>query len=288
MRGIRIVLASLLAVTVTAGGTQFGRSSAKSTPITHAQGGCSNSTLRGRFGFQIRGTVVGIGPIGDVALVTFDGDGNFTQTDNVSVNGFITLSRPGNGTYSVGSDCTGSQTLELPDGKVLHTNFTIAANAREVLDVVTDPNLVIDGVGKAVGRGDESEDDGDSPLVCSARTIQGTYAISTTGFIVALGPLGPVADVGRITFDGISGASQITTVSLNGLIIPARSSIAGSFTVDPDCSGEVSLTLPGPAGPIVSTSRFVVVDGGNRLLLVNTGPGRVVTGAAVRKHARYQ
>ena len=286
VRTIGIVVATLAAAGIVIAGTQFRRSFTALVPVVHAQSGCSNSSLRGSYGFQIRGTVIGIGPIGGVALVTFDGGGNFTQTDYVSVNGFITTNRPGSGTYSVNADCTGTQTLDLLGGKVVHTNFTIAANARQVFDVVTDPSFVIDGVGKAVGHGDENEDDDYSPLACSPKTIQGTYAISTTGSIVAFGPLGAVADVGRITFDGNGGASQTTTVSLNGLIIPARSSIGGSFTVDSDCTGEVSLTLPGPAGPIISTSRLVVVDSGNQLLLVNTGVGRVLAGAAIRQRTR--
>jgi hypothetical protein len=72
---------------------------------------------------------------------------------------------------------------------------------------------------------------------------------------VFAGPVGAVADVGKLTFDGNGRASQTTTVSLNGTIIPSRSSLAGSYTVKPDCTGELSLTLPTATGPIPSTSR---------------------------------
>jgi hypothetical protein len=73
------------------------------------------------------------------------------QTDNVSINGLPVLNRPGSGTYTVSADCTGTQTLNLPTGQVTHTAFVIVGNRKQVFDMVTDPNLVITGVGKAVG-----------------------------------------------------------------------------------------------------------------------------------------
>jgi hypothetical protein len=166
---------------------------------------------------------------------------------------------------------------------VVHTTFVIAEGGEEVFDEVTDPHLVITGIGKRVASSDDNEDDDSSPPACSQQTIRGSYGESTTGSIVAAGPVGLVADVGRITFDGNGGASQTTTVSLNGMIIPNRSSLAGSYIVNPDCTGELSITLPTPAGPIPSTSRFVIVETGNELLLVNTGLGRVLTGVATRQ-----
>ena len=288
MRTIRIVgiALALTAILMTAG--QFRSLPGRFVSVAHAaQTGCSNSSLRGNYGFQIKGTIVGLGPIGGIALSTFDGGGNFTQTDNVSVNGFpIVPNRPGSGTYNVNADCTGTQTLHQAGGQVVHTTFVIAENGKEVFDEVTDSNLVITGVAKAVGSADDAEEDDSSPFACSLRTIKGSYAISTTGSIVSAGPVGAVADVGKLTFDGNGGALQTTTVSLNGTIIPSRSSLAGSYTVNPDCTGELSLTLPTATGPIPSISRFVMVASGNQLLLVNTGVGRVLTGLATRQHLR--
>jgi hypothetical protein len=263
-------------------------------PVVQAQNGCSESSLRGPYGFQIKGTIVGLGPIGGVARVAFDGAGNVTQTDNVTVNGFpIVVNRPGSGTYVVNADCTGTETLDT-GGQVLHTTFVLAENGKEIFDIVTNPspphppNLVITGVGKAVSSLDDNEDDDSSPFACSRRTIKGSYATSTTGSIVFAGPVGAVADVGKITFDGNGGASQTTAVSLNGIIIPSRSSLSGSYRVEEDCTGDISLILPGPAGTITSTSRFVIVRNGEELLTINTGVGRVLTGMATRQHTRFR
>jgi hypothetical protein len=127
------------------------------------------------------------------------------------------------------------------------------------------------------------EDDDSSVLACSPETIRGSYGISTTGSIVFAGPVGPVADVGVITFDGNGGASQTTTVSLSGTIIPNRTSLSGSYVVNPDCTGDISLTLPGPAGPITSTSHMVIVNHGKELRTIVTGAGRVLSGTAERQ-----
>lgn len=92
--------------------------------------------------------------------------------------------------------------------------------------------------------------------------------------------VGPVGDVGVITFDEIGGVSQTATVSLNGTIIPKRTS-SGSHVVNTDCTGSLSLALPPPAG--ISSSNFVIVDYGKELLLINTRNGRVLTGDAKRQ-----
>jgi hypothetical protein len=66
-----------------------------------------------------------------------------------------------------------------------------------------------------------------------------------------------VADVGTIFFDGDGNVLQTTTVSLNGTIIPSRTA-TGTYTVNSDCTGSITLTLPPPAG--VSQSNVVIVD----------------------------
>ena len=125
-----------------------------------------------------------------------------------------------------------------------------------------------------------------SSRACSLETIEGSYGTSTSGSIVSAGPVGLVAEAGIITFDGDGGASQTTTVSLNGTILPNRTSLTGSYTVAADCTGDISLTLPSPTGPIPSVFHFAIVDDGNELKIVNTGAGRVLLGDAKRQHTR--
>ncbi len=122
--------------------------------------------------------------------------------------------------------------------------------------------------------GDSSDDS------CSLGSLAGSFGITTTGWIVAFGPVGPVGEVGTITFDGTGGVSQATTVSLNGTILLNRMS-SGSYVVNADCTGSLSLALPPPAG--VSNSNFVIVEHGRELRLINAGAGRVLTGNAKRQ-----
>ena len=127
-----------------------------------------------------------------------------------------------------------------------------------------------------VKRVNAQEDEG-----CSVATLNGTFGIQVTGSIVDFGPIGPVAEAGIIKFDGTGGVSQTTTVSLNGTIIPDRSSLSGSYQINPDCSGDLSLVLPvGPGVTVTSTSHFVIVDHAKEIRLVNTGAGRVLAGNA--------
>lgn len=141
--------------------------------------------------------------------------------------------------------------------------------------------VVIEPLAKASAQLDDS-----FPSGCTLQTIRGSYGISTTGSIVSAGPVGLVADVGVITFDGSGGASQTSTVSLNGVIIPNRSSLGGSYVVNADCTGDISLTLPTPTGTTTSTSHFVIVRHGEELQTIVTGAGRVLAGDAKRQHPR--
>lgn len=112
---------------------------------------------------------------------------------------------------------------------------------------------------------------------CSAATLNGSYGIETTGSIVAFGPVGAVAETGVIKFDGAGNVSQTTTVSLNGTIVPNRSSLSGAYQVNQDCTGDLALVLPaGPGVTITSALHFVIVDKGKEIRLVNTGAGRVL------------
>jgi hypothetical protein len=84
---------------------------------------CSNRTLRGDYGFTIGGTILPPSPapallLRGLALTRFDGHGNFSQVDFVTVNGAPSRTdwRPATGTYDVNPDCTGTAEINFPDG----------------------------------------------------------------------------------------------------------------------------------------------------------------------------
>jgi len=121
-----------------------------------AGGECSNATLRGAFGFIGHGEILGlIGEDGqvhpyaapsildDVALVTFDGMGNFSRTDFGVIGGLpkggqLTFNPYQTGTYSVNPDCTGTMKI------------TYTAGGPVPRGVETDLNIVVAGEGTLV------------------------------------------------------------------------------------------------------------------------------------------
>jgi hypothetical protein len=129
---------------------------ALSAAALHAQpagsgNACGSGTLTGAYAVSLSGTrpnpqnpYVTEQMIG-VAIQTFDGAGNFNQTDNVkgSQSGIIP-NRPGFGTYVVNADCTGTFTLNnsgVPFPLVVQ--FVIESGGGGFRGVVVSPQAVM-------------------------------------------------------------------------------------------------------------------------------------------------
>jgi len=124
---------------------------------------CSTRTIRGDFGIQMQGTrpvpppTGGIETVVGVVLRNYDGDGNFTQFDNIkgSVTGIVP-DRPGAGTYEVNPDCTGV-TYFQPDpnnpGLVIKEKLIILEKGQEIRTIAESPApLMVSSVGKRINR----------------------------------------------------------------------------------------------------------------------------------------
>lgn len=106
---------------------------------------CNNKLIAGTYGFTIQGPkLAGPGPIGaqvGVAMAHFDGKGNFSQIDTVTVNGEVVADfthTPAMGTYTVNSDCTGTFTINFTDGRPpVNTSFVVVGDGSEIDTVVT-------------------------------------------------------------------------------------------------------------------------------------------------------
>ena len=108
-------------------------------------GHCSNRTLFGDYGSAVEGLLLpapGIAlPIRGVVMTHYDGEGNFTQVDHIVVNGFppsITWT-PGNGTYHVNADCTGTAHIVSSTAGFINLAFVLVKQGKEVHAVVTAP-----------------------------------------------------------------------------------------------------------------------------------------------------
>jgi hypothetical protein len=106
---------------------------------------CNDRLIAGNYGVSIQGTkLMGPGPTGPqvgVAAVEYDGKGNFTQIDTVTINGEVVADfthTPATGTYTVNSNCTGTFTINFTDGRPPVTaNFVVVDNGNEIDSVVT-------------------------------------------------------------------------------------------------------------------------------------------------------
>jgi hypothetical protein len=120
---------------------------------------CTNGTLRGTYGIQMQGTGPVPPPVGGsqtligVVKRTFDGMGNFTQTDNVhgSVTGW-TPDRPGSGTYQVNPDCTAAtQFVPGPGAPVIEERVVIVDGGSQLYSVTVSPlPLMVSTVAKRI------------------------------------------------------------------------------------------------------------------------------------------
>jgi len=95
---------------------------------------CNDELIRGNYGFTVQGTKLGgMGPTGQqvgVAMTEFDGKGNLTQIDTVTIDGTVVADfthTPATGTYTVNPDGTWSVSLVLPNSPTL--DFACALNS---------------------------------------------------------------------------------------------------------------------------------------------------------------
>lgn len=109
--------------------------------------GCSDATLRGTYGIQLQGTRTlpltsggGVESVIGVVTRTYDGQGSFTQVDNVkgSITG-ITPDRPGSGSYQVNPDCSGVIQLQPAPGVTLTEKIVIVEGGAQIWSITMAP-----------------------------------------------------------------------------------------------------------------------------------------------------
>jgi hypothetical protein len=120
---------------------------------------------------------------------------------------------------------------------------------------------------------------------CSDAALVGEYAVKGDGFVSSgppPAPLAPFAVVSLMTFDGQGGLSNRVSASFNGLI--RQNTVSGRYTVDADCTGTISVTLPEP--PFRLNFSLVMAGArsrtGDEFYFIQTDPGTVVTHIAKR------
>ena len=126
---------------------------------------------------------------------------------------------------------------------------------------------------------------------CSNATLTGTFAYTNTGFFTAAAAppaqAGPAASVGVETFDGNGGTTATAWVSVNGNI--SQVTIKGTYSVNPDCTGTLTLFPSIVSPPITVPPRqvfFVIDDNGNEFRAINIISGNVITTIGKRQFSK--
>jgi hypothetical protein len=241
-------------------------------PGAWAQGSCSVATLKGAYGLTEQGTVVAdvMGasfpvnapyPSANVAVVTYDGAGHLTATYRASFGG-IPFGGPLTGTYTVGPDCT--YTDSVPAVGVSRTGvITGEGMSQEVRTILTSTWTVTSGLRQKMPAGK-----------CSSETLKGTYSLHGQGKVgnPMAPPLAPVVQVGTITFDGHGRFEGGETVNANGE--GEENTFTGTYTVNPDCSA--SAEIHSSSGLTLHTAAVIVGEGTRQeLRMIVTDPGWV-------------
>jgi hypothetical protein len=130
-----------------------------------------------------------------------------------------------------------------------------------------------------VPRAQASEDKG-----CSNANLHGSFGYTATGTLLGAPPpfAGPFGEVGRQTFDGKGNTEATATLSANGNI--QKVTITGTYTVNPDCTGSMTLNVS-PLG-VTAHADFVIVDDGAEFRAISTDQGVAVETRVYRKQFR--
>ena len=110
------------------------------TAQAQSQRHCSNASVIGKWGFTTEGTILGLGPVAAVGVITFDAQGNVNGKQTRSLAGQVadeTIS----GTYAVNADCTGTILADVFQSGVKVRTATLSTvildNGREARSLFT-------------------------------------------------------------------------------------------------------------------------------------------------------
>ncbi len=112
---------------------------------------------------------------------------------------------------------------------------------------------------------------------CSNATLHGSFGYTSVGTLVSVpGAIpGPFAEVGRQTFDGTGKTHATATLSDNGNTLTAT--IDGTYVVNPDCTGSMTLTVtfPDDFGTALVHADLWMEMGGAEIRAIGTDSGLV-------------
>ncbi len=114
---------------------------------------------------------------------------------------------------------------------------------------------------------------------CSVANVKGRYALERHGFVVTLegAPPVPVDEVSIASFNGAGLFEGTATVNVGGHVLK-HLPFTGTYTVDPDCTGTVTVNIPA-LGESLSFDA-VLLGGGKAVIATQTNSSAVARARA--------
>jgi hypothetical protein len=117
--------------------------------VAQAQTACDASVLKGNYSFNLTGSFYDAQGywyvMALVGMSNFDGAGNFSGTDAISLDGTI-KKRKITGTYTVDTDCTGTIKIVGSDDITFNGNIVVNDKGNNIDFIDTDANVIFSGV----------------------------------------------------------------------------------------------------------------------------------------------
>ena len=111
---------------------------------------------------------------------------------------------------------------------------------------------------------------------CNLRSLRGDHGFTYDGTILGIGP---IASSGPIRFDGQGNLSATYSTMVNGVLF--RGTFVGTYTVNADGSGTVTLNLPRLG--LQALGDFVLIDDGKGTFFSCTDAGFPIRGQTRRQ-----
>jgi hypothetical protein len=111
--------------------------------------------------------------------------------------------------------------------------------------------------------------------VCNNSTIRGSYAYTIHGQVLLPNGAALLIDgLARTTFDGEGNKTELDAVAANGNVAPGWVTNTGTYSVNPDCTGTITVTN-GNQPPI--HLQMIVAQSGNTIHEMVIDPGFATT-----------
>lgn len=230
--------------------------------------GCSTASLAGGFGATARGHLLDGTAVLGVYRLSFDGKGALVVKGTISIGGVITRDVDRAGHYTLGANCSGSITMDGPQGEGFPSGFLVVEDNINSLRIVgTRPSFVVELSGRRQFVREKVR-------TCTTADLVGTFGSTGGGMIPGQGW---VIGNGVMTFDGKGGMSLERSFNAAGQLLP-DDRVVGTYAIGADCTGTLTylprnkLMVSGP--PVHDL--LIVDDDLNHFRIVGEDAGRTL------------